>query len=134
MSANILHPTLQQARVETSFDDGRPGDAVHNAFEEVERLVRDLAGGVASSPVELMQAAFAPATGPLSDPRAGVRAQRATQRIFVETFAKYRPDAEHAATSDDQLEAVEGVLQANRLARELARIAERLGSAVRDVP
>jgi hypothetical protein len=61
---------------------------VHDAFREVQRLVRDLAGGVDSSPAELMRAAFAPATGPSSDPAAGVRAQRATQRMFVETFVK----------------------------------------------
>ena len=134
MRANILQPTLQKAQVETASDGGRPGDAVHDAFQEIERLVRDLAGGVDASPVELMQPAFAPATGPLADPTAGVGAHRATRRMFVESFVKYRPDAEHAAALDDPLEAVEGLLPADLPARELARVAVRLGGALGDVP
>lgn len=133
VSANILHPALQKAHVEMSFDDGRPGDAVRDAFCEVERLVRGLAGGAHDLPVELMQAAFAPVTGPLSDPAAAVRAQYETQRRFVDSFARYRPDREHAVGPDDELEAVEGVLVADVLARKLGGIAERMDRALSDV-
>jgi hypothetical protein len=55
------------------------------------------------------------------------------QRTFVASFVKYRPDAQHAAAPGDELEAVEGVLLADLLTRELACIAERLGATFPDV-
>lgn len=128
MSANVLHPTLQRAQVEIFFDEGRPGDAVLEAFLEVERLVRGLARASGYSPLVLMGEAFAPVIGPLTDRRAGIGEQLSMQRLFVESFATYRPDAEHAAAPEDEAQAVDGVLVADALARELARIAERLGS------
>lgn len=134
MSANILHPTLQTAQVETSFDDGRPSDAEHDASQEVERQVRDLAGDVDYWPVVLMQATLAPAIGPLSHRRARIRALLSMPRMFMKSFMTSRPDVHRAAAPDDEAEAVDGVLLADLLAGELARIAERLGSAFPDVP
>jgi hypothetical protein len=129
LRANILHPILQTAQVETAFDDGRRGEAVLEAFREMERLVRRLAGDPDSPPVALMEVAFAPTIGPLSDPTTEIRAQLSTQRLFVESFLMYRSDAEHAAAPDVEAQAVEGVLVADSLARELARVAERHGAA-----
>jgi hypothetical protein len=134
MNANILHPTLQKAQVETAFDDGRPADAVRDTFGEAERHVHALAGGADCSPAALMHAAFAPATGRSSDPAVGVGARRATQPMFVVPPVKYRTAAEHAAAAEDQLEAVEGVLLADLLARKLAGVAQGLGSTPPDVP
>lgn len=134
MSATILYPALQQARVETTFDDGPPRDAVHDPLGEVERQVRAFAGGADCSPVVLMRAAFAPATGRFSDPGIGVGAQRATEPMFVESLVKDRTAAEHAAVRDDQLEAAEGVLLADLPARTLAGVAQRLSSTPPDVP
>lgn len=133
VSANILHPRLREAQVEASFDNGRHGDAVHDAFRVVEHLVRGLAHGIESSAVELMGVAFAPATGPLTDRAADARAQLAMQRLFVESFVKYRPSAKHAAVAEDELEALEGVLLADRLTCALARVAQRLRRPLPDV-
>jgi hypothetical protein len=131
MTANILHSTLQKTQIgKTAFDDGRSADAVRDAFGEVLRQACELAGGADCSPVVLTHAAFASATGRLSDPAPGVSAQRAIRRMFVKSFVQYRLDAEHATAPDDQPEAVQGVL----LARKLAGGAQRPGNLPPHVP
>lgn len=105
----------------------RFADAVDAAFADLERSVRQLAGDLSPNPVKLMEAAFMPLTGPLTDLRAGLGAQLAMQRLFITGFARYRLRAESAGTVNDRLAAAQGMTLAGLLSSELGRIAQRLG-------
>lgn len=107
---------------------GRSVDAVDAAFADVERSVRRLAGELSPNPMTLMEAAFMPATGPLTDLTAGLGAQLAMQRLFVTGFARYRPGPGSAGAVKDRLAAAQAMTLAGLLATELGRIDQRLGN------
>ncbi len=119
-----LHPRLGEAGVGAALREQRLEDAVKDAFAEIERAVYELAGELCATSVALVKAAFAPDFGPLSDARA-TRPERAElQRRYVSAFLRYHS---YAYAPANAVTALEAVLVADELMRELDLVAERLG-------
>lgn len=120
-----LHPRLTEAGIGAALRAQRLEEAVKGAFDEIERTVYELAPDLCATSVALVKAAFAPDFGPLSDRRAP-RAERAElQRRYVSAFLRYHS---YAYVPANAVTALEAVLVADQLMRELDAVAERLGA------
>jgi hypothetical protein len=124
-----LHPRLRAAGVDVTFRAGDTDSAIRDAFADLEDAVRALCGYTASDyGVTMMSKAFAK-TGPLAggmDPQHQV----GVQRMFEGAFAVLRNPAGHGPTGLGVSEAVETVLHADLLMRQLDRIANNLGKSL----
>lgn len=126
-----LHPRLSDIGVGAALREQRFEDAVKDAFAEVERTVYELAGDLCATSVALVKAAFAPDFGPLSDARATRAEREELQRRYVSAFLRYHS---YAYVPANAVTALEAVLVADQLMRELDLVAERLGAAVAPAP
>lgn len=124
-----LHSRLRAAGVDTTFRAGDTDSAIRDAFADLEDAIRTLAGYSRSAyGVTMMSKAFAK-NGPLGsavDPQQQV----GTQRMFEGAFAVLRNPAGHGPTGLAVAEAVETVLHADLLMRQLDRIAAKLGQSL----
>jgi hypothetical protein len=124
-----LHRRLQAAGVDATFRSGDTDSAIRDAFADLEDAVRTLCDyTTADFGVTMMSKAFAKA-GPLSggiDPEHQV----GTQRMFEGAFAVLRNPAGHGPTGLDVAEAVETVLHADLLMRQLDAIATKLSKSL----
>jgi uncharacterized protein (TIGR02391 family) len=126
-----LHSTLE-AKVRPIFMLGDFETAAFAAMKEVEVRVRSLAKAPESSiGVKLMQRAFAPEGGPLTDADADGGERVAILNLFVGAIGTFKNPASHRTVAyDDATEASEVVLLADLLMRLLDRVEARLD----DVP
>ena len=105
--------------------------AVFQAIKAVEVAVREAAGldsGLLG--VKLMRAAFAPETGPLTNPNVERGEQVGRMKLFAGAIASYKNPMSHQEVDiDDPEEALEIVLLANHLLRIVElRAASKTGS------
>ena len=128
-----LHPRLQNVGVDSTFRAGRLDTAIRDAFRDVEHCVREMSGLTIASPVPLMEQAFAANAGPLADRGAPNPHQHALQRLFMGAFGSYRNAPNHSYVTYDPGEAVEIVLFASLLLRELDTVGARIGTMPVDV-
>lgn len=117
-----LHPRLRRGPVEFLLGVSRYQDAVRAAFQAVEDEIRDLAQTPTPTALDLIAAAFAPQSGALTDQASPANCQEAMQRLFLHAFRRHaNPSAPY-----DRGQAVEALLLADLLIRELDTIASRL--------
>jgi uncharacterized protein (TIGR02391 family) len=128
-----LHPRLLSIGVDATFKAGRLDAAIRDAFRDIEHCVREMSGIQASSAVPLMEKAFAANAGPLADRAASNSQQNALQRLFMGAFGCYRNAPNHAYVDYGPGEAVEIVLLASLLLRELDKVGTRIGTMPIDV-
>jgi uncharacterized protein (TIGR02391 family) len=130
-----LHERLQNAGVDAMFRSGQLDTAIRDAFRDVEHVVREMSQlQHLKSPVPLMEQAFMANTGPLADRQAPTPEQHARQRLFMGAFGRYRNAPNHTYVSYDPGEAVEIVLLASLLLRELDEVGRRVGTMPIDAP
>ena len=124
-----LHPRLQRVGVAAAFRAGHLDTAIRDAYRDVEHVVRNMSGlAQLTSPVHLMERAFEPNSGPLADHAATKPEQNSRQRLFMGAFGRYRNAPNHTYVVYDPGEAVEIVLLASLLLRELDDVGIRIGS------
>ncbi len=112
-----LHPVIAQ-KVSSAFLRGEYDTAVFQAFKEVEVAVRQAGGFDArdlGSP--LMRKAFAPKTGPLTDPGVVESEQEALSHLFAGAIGLYKNPHSHRNVPLDATEAVEMIVLASHLLR-----------------
>lgn len=118
LQREILHPKVAST-VWTAFMRGEFDVAAFQAMKAVEVSVRD-ASGLPDSLIgtKLMQAAFAPDDGPLSDMSAESGERVGRMHLFVGSVACYKnPHSHRDVNLDDPAEAAEIILLANHLLR-----------------
>lgn len=128
-----LHQRLRDIGVDASFRGGHLDVAIRNAFRDIEHCIREMSGLAETSPVTLMDRAFAPDAGPLADHGTPRPPQNALQRLFMGAFGVYRNAPNHSYVTYDPGEAVEIVLFASLLLRELDKVGARVGTMPADV-
>jgi uncharacterized protein (TIGR02391 family) len=128
-----LHPRLAQ-RIQQQFLLGEFELAVFAAMKTVEVRVRALAGQSPSLVgVKLMQRAFAPESGELTDPEADPGERVAMMELFKGGIGLFKNPTSHRPVDyDDPTLAAEVVLFADLLLRLLDRVEQRMASAVSD--
>lgn len=129
-----LHPRLQARGIDRTFKAGHVDTAIRDAFRDVGHVVRSMSGLQLTSPVQLMEGAFAPVTGALADTQASTPDQNARQRLFMGAFGRFRNAPNHGYVSYDAGEGVEIVLLASLLLRELDDLGRRTGTMPMDIP
>jgi uncharacterized protein (TIGR02391 family) len=113
-----------------AFMRGEFDTAAFQAMKAVEVAVRD-AAGLADSLVgtKLMQAAFAPDSGPLADMNAELGERLGRMHFFVGAIACYKnPHSHRDVDLDDPTEAAEIILLANHLLRIVDVRAKAIGT------
>lgn len=80
-----------------------------------------------------MEQAFEPNVGPLADHQAPKPEQHTRQRLSMGAFGRYRNSPNHGYVTSDPGEAVEIVLLASLLLRELDDVGGRVGTMPGDV-
>lgn len=122
-----LHPRIAEL-VERQFLLGEFELAVFAAMKDVEIRVRLLSSlGSDLVGTKLMQAAFAPTDGPLTDPEAEGGERVATMELFKGAMGLFKNPSSHRPVNyDDATEAAEIVLFADLLERILDRTEARL--------
>jgi len=125
--AHGLHPLIQ-ARVRQQFLLGEYELAAFAALREVEIRVRELAGEPESSlGVKLMQSAFRPEGGTLTNPNLDDGERAATMALFWGAIGVFKnPPSHRQVDSKDPTQAAEVVLFADLLLRMLDDVAMRL--------
>lgn len=121
-----LHPRLAQ-RIEQQFLLGEYELAVFAAMKEVEVRVRELADAPDSLlGTKLMQQAFSPSTGSLTDQQADGGEQVAAMNLFTGAIGLFKNPTSHRPVNyDDPIVAGEIVLLADLLLRLLDQVAAR---------
>jgi uncharacterized protein (TIGR02391 family) len=111
-------------------------EAAFTAFREIEQRVANMARnpvGKHGRPLrgeQLMNAAFNPGNGPLSDPEAEPAEQQGQMNLFKGAFAALRNPLGHRSIEfSDPTEAAEVVLFADLLMRQLDHVGDRLQTA-----
>jgi uncharacterized protein (TIGR02391 family) len=124
-----LHPRLAE-RIQQQFLLGEFELAVFAAMKEVEVRVRELASESSSLlGTKLMQKAFAPESGALTDPEVDPGERVATMELFKGAIGVFKNPSSHRPVDyDDPTLASEVVLFADLLLRMLDRVEQR-GSA-----
>jgi uncharacterized protein (TIGR02391 family) len=112
-----LHDSVK-SDVYNSFLRGDYDTAVFQAFRQVEVAVRE-AGGFAEKDygTKLMDEAFKPEKGPLTDPEADVAEQLALRRLFSGAIGSYKNPTSHRHVKVSPEEAVEMIVLASHLLR-----------------
>lgn len=130
--AIALHPRLAE-RIQQQFLLGEFELSVFAAMKEVEVRVRELAGESSSIlGTKLMQRAFAPESGVLTDSEIDAGEQVATMELFKGAIGVFKNPSSHRPVDyDDPTLASEVVLFADLLLRMLDRVEQR-GAASRD--
>jgi uncharacterized protein (TIGR02391 family) len=123
-----LHPRIAEL-VERQFLLGEFELAVFAAMKDVEVRVRLLSSlGSDLVGTKLMQVAFAPSDGPLTDPEAEGGERVATMELFKGAIGVFKNPSSHRPVNyNDATEAAEIVLFADLLERFLDRVEARLG-------
>ena len=111
-----LHPTIAQ-KVRARFLSGDYGDAVFQAFKQVEVAVRK-AGGYADTElgVDLMRKAFGD-KGPLTDLKQPPAEQAARAHLFAGAIGAYKNPGSHRDVGHTAEEAAEVIIFASHLLR-----------------
>jgi uncharacterized protein (TIGR02391 family) len=124
-----LHPRLAE-RIQQQFLLGEFELAVFAAMKEVEVRVRELANQSSSLlGTKLMQKAFAPESGVLTDPEIDSGERVATMELFKGAIGVFKNPSSHRPVDyDDPTLASEVVLFADLLLRMLDRVEERVAS------
>lgn len=117
-----LHPRLER-RARRQFLLGEFELAAFAALREVEIAVREATGLAGLYGTGLMDRAFAPGTGPLTDSSASRAEQQGIQGLFRSALATFKNPASHRSVRfDDPTEAAEIVLFADLLLRIVDRV------------
>jgi uncharacterized protein (TIGR02391 family) len=124
-----LHPRIAEL-IERQFLLGEYELAVFAAMKDVEVRVRDLSGlGADAVGTKLMQAAFNPTDGILSDPESEAGERVAAMELYKGAMGVFKNPSSHRPVNyDDATEAAEIILFADLLERMLDRVQARVRS------
>lgn len=107
--AGTLHPRIDE-KAHAAFLRGDYGQAVFAAFKEVEVAVRDASGAAATDlGVDLMNSAFKPRVGPLTEGSLPESEQIALRNLFAGAIGHYKNPGSHRHVPTDP-QAAAGVL------------------------
>jgi uncharacterized protein (TIGR02391 family) len=118
LTPELAHPRLRGACL-NAFRSGDYDTAVYEAFKAVEATVRKKGGYKETDyGVKLMEKAFDPANGPLTDQSMPMPRRRARQKLFEGALGELRnPRAHGDPQIDDPQIAIEEILAASALLR-----------------
>jgi uncharacterized protein (TIGR02391 family) len=119
--SGMLHPRIENES-KAAFLRGEHETAIFNAFKEVEVAVRE-AGKFSANDlgVALMNEAFKPQVGPLSDKKLPEPEQIGLRNLFSGAIAYYKNPGSHRHFPTDPLEVVEALFFASLLLRIVDR-------------
>ena len=119
LKPEMLHPKLR-GKPYQDFANGEPTSAISEAFKIVEIEVRTAARMPNGHGQQLMNEAFDPAKGPLTDQGESENMRRALPKLFAGAMGRFRSPSTHEHRKfPDLCEAIEELLVASRLLRYL---------------
>jgi uncharacterized protein (TIGR02391 family) len=121
--SGMLHPLIERES-KAAFLRGEYETAIFNAFKEIEVAVRD-AGGFSLNDlgVALMNEAFKPTVGPLSEKSLPETEQLGLRNLFSGAIAYYKNPGSHRHFPTDAIEVAETLFFASLLLRIVERSA-----------